>query len=556
MRDFEEEGEGMTTNVKQFDTLSEPEAEPRRRHTTASQPRDTLHTRSDLFIPQQTAGNLAIQRSMKQRLRVYPKLKVNQSNNPHEQEADRVAEKIARTDDSSKVDVVQSKSSSQTTTTSSFFGNMIDHSLRGTRVHGRALPLSIRESMEDKFGADFSDVLLHTDAKAHQMSNSFGANALTQGKDIYFNEGRYDPTSQEGNRLIAHELAHVVQQGDAASRHVQFDLMETLPTALGYFEIEMVTHSAPVAAPNNPGMEGHMRFFPDPHGPYSAQIGLIQVANLTDIGGVTTPASGAPIDWSHVGAGQESGRQDLMTTGIGGSPPGWYVDSLTAAHARGTSIGPNYIEQTGIGPDNYFGWLRSPTDWHEASLYDYPSSSVDVDFEFETAAKATDTQTIYGSLHWGFGTRSGVVQNEHVKAFDAESAIFNEALERFRGYYTHEPIVIYFDTNSDVPIAGEEAKILGVLDYFNRYPDVQIQLAGYADERGSAGHNADLSLRRALNVQNLAVSLGFDPSRFDTPIGMGETTSFATGSDPGTLRANRRVVMSFERTAITPIVMP
>lgn len=141
-------------------------------------------------------------------------------------------------------------------------------------------------------------------------------------------------------------------------------------------------------------------------------------------------------------------------------------------------------------------------------------------------------------------------------AIDAELAIFNEALERFRGYYTHEPIVIYFDTNNDAPIAGEEAKIAGVLDYLKRYPDVQIQLDGYADERGRADLNADLSLRRAFNVQNLAVTLGVDPSRFDTPIGMGASTSFAKGSDAGTWRANRRVVMSFVRTATTPIVMP
>lgn len=541
----------MTKSTKQYKKFSKPKTELGHKHTAAQQPG---YKTGGWFHLQQSAGNLAIQRSMKQTLRVYPKLQVNQSTNAFEQDANSVAEKISRAGDPTRLDVTQRVNSIATTNTSSPLGILIDQGLRETRGNGQPLPLSIRESMGERLGVDFSDVRIHSDAKAQQISNSFGANAFTQGKDIYFNAGKYDPTSQEGGRLLTHELAHVVQQGGVPSGHIQFDLMETLPTALGYFEIEMTAHSAPIPPPNRSGMEGHIRFFPDPHGPYSAQIGLIQVANVTDIAGATTPASGAPVDWTGT---PESGRQDLMTTGINGAPPGWFVDSQTATHAQGTSIGPNYIEQWGIAPpQNSFGWLRSPTDWHETSLYDYPASSFDVDYAFETAAKATDTQTIYGSLQWGFGIRSGAVQNEHVNAFDAESAIFNEALERFRGYYTHEPIVIYFDTNSDVPIAGEEAKISGVLDYLNRYPDVQIQLDGYADERGNAAHNADLSLRRALNVQNLAVTLGVDSSRFDTPIGLGATTSFATGSDPGTWRANRRVVMSFERTATTPIAMP
>lgn len=409
----------MTTNTKQFDKVSRPETELEHKHTATQQPECRT---GDWFHPQQAAGNVAVQRLMKQRLRVYPKLKVNQSNNPHEQEADREAEKISHADGSTRLDVVQRTSSVENT--SSLVGSMIDYGLRGTRGYGQPLPLSVRESMEDKFGANFSDVRLHTDGQAHQISNSFGANAFTQGKDIYFNAGKYDPSSQEGNRLLTHELAHVVQQGNTASELIQFDLMRTLPTALGYFEIEMATRNAPVPPPNDPGMEGHIRFFPDPYGSYSAQFGLIQVANETDIAGTTTPASGTPVDWTHVGAGQESGRQDLMTTGLelfrrkDGAPPGSFIDTVTQGHPRSSSYGPNYLEPYGESPgDNEYGWLRSPTDWHETSLYDYPQSSFDVDFDFETAAKATDTQTIYGSLHWGFGIRSGVVQNEYVNGY-------------------------------------------------------------------------------------------------------------------------------------------
>lgn len=423
---------------------------------------------------------------------------------------------------------------------------------------GKPLGSTVREHMETTLKADFSAVRVHTDGLANDTAQALGANAFTRGNDIYFNQGRYDPESSAGRRLLAHELTHVVQQDGTASQQIQCDLMSTIPTslrpgALGYFEIEMADRAAP-----RPGLEGHIRFFPDPAGPYSAQIGLIQVVNVTDMRGVTAPASGSSVNWSHVGTGAEAGRQALMTTGVDGAPPGWFVDAQTATHPPGISTtGPDYMDQwTSPPPDNEFGWLRSPTDVHQASLYDYPWFSFDVDFDFETVAKATDTQTVYGTLHWGFGIRSKVVQNEYARAVDAQSTTFDEALERFRGYYQHEPIVLYFDTDVDTPVAGEEAKIMGVLDYLRRYPDVHLEIDGYADERGNSAHNADLSLRRTLNVQTLVAALGIDPTRIDAAIGWGESHAFAPGPAAGSLRANRRVVISFVRTASTPIRMP
>src|SRR3989442_10479813 len=103
-----------------------------------------------------------------------------------------------------------------------------------------------------------------------------------------------------------------------------------------------------------------------------------------------------------------------------------------------------------------------------------------------------------------------------------------------------------------MPIAGEDAKIRDVLDYLNRYSDVMVQIEGYADERGSVAHNNELSLRRASNVERLAVAMGVDPSRIEYAVGWGETTEFSAGSparSAGALRANRRAVVTFGRTA-------
>jgi hypothetical protein len=79
---------------------------------------------------------------------------------------------------------------------------------------GAGQPLSgeILAEMEHAFGADFSGVNIHTDAEAVRLNEQLHSQAFTRGQDIFFNEGMYRPETSEGKRLLAHELAHVVQQ--------------------------------------------------------------------------------------------------------------------------------------------------------------------------------------------------------------------------------------------------------------------------------------------------------------------------------------------------------
>ena len=78
---------------------------------------------------------------------------------------------------------------------------------------GSPLPGGVRSQMESGFGTDFGNVRVHTDSHAAQMNREVGAQAFTHGSDIYFNEGKFNPGSQSGQHLIAHELTHTVQQG-------------------------------------------------------------------------------------------------------------------------------------------------------------------------------------------------------------------------------------------------------------------------------------------------------------------------------------------------------
>jgi outer membrane protein OmpA-like peptidoglycan-associated protein len=126
---------------------------------------------------------------------------------------------------------------------------------------------------------------------------------------------------------------------------------------------------------------------------------------------------------------------------------------------------------------------------------------------------------------------------------------FDIALERFRTFFTHEPVIVYFDTDRDTPGAAEAAKLAEVTSWMALHSDVQLEIDGFADERGSAAHNADLSQRRADVVAALLIGRGVDPARITSASGRGETASFAAGAEAGQLQANRRVRIRFVRTA-------
>lgn len=81
------------------------------------------------------------------------------------------------------------------------------------RSSGQPLDAATRAFMEPRFGHDFSKVRVHTGPQADESAHAVSALAYTVGRDIVFRADEYQPTSNVGQRLLAHELAHVVQQG-------------------------------------------------------------------------------------------------------------------------------------------------------------------------------------------------------------------------------------------------------------------------------------------------------------------------------------------------------
>ncbi len=82
---------------------------------------------------------------------------------------------------------------------------------------GQQLDTKTRKFMEPRLGHDFSKVRIHTDAQAAESARSVNALAYTVGRDVVFGSGQYMPGTNEGQRLITHELTHVVQQGRSST---------------------------------------------------------------------------------------------------------------------------------------------------------------------------------------------------------------------------------------------------------------------------------------------------------------------------------------------------
>jgi hypothetical protein len=85
------------------------------------------------------------------------------------------------------------------------------------RTGGDQLPVAMLSRLSDSLGQDLGDVRVHTGAESAAAADALSANAFAVGRDIHFADGKYQPDSPEGQRLIAHEVAHTVQQGSGAA---------------------------------------------------------------------------------------------------------------------------------------------------------------------------------------------------------------------------------------------------------------------------------------------------------------------------------------------------
>ncbi len=106
---------------------------------------------------------------------------------------------------------------------------VVSQTLRSTSQHGQPLDGATRNSMERAFGRNLGDVRTHTGPEAEQASAALGARAFTAGRDVYFGRGQYQPGTAEGDRLLAHELTHTIQQSNTPAASPQGKLTVSDP---------------------------------------------------------------------------------------------------------------------------------------------------------------------------------------------------------------------------------------------------------------------------------------------------------------------------------------
>jgi len=147
------------------------------------------------------------------------KLVIGASNDPLEQEADRVAEQVlagnapANTQPGHAAIQATPPAIQRHTVANNDAAQCAPASVAQVLASpGQALQADLRQDMSRRFGHDFSAVRVHAGAAAAQSAREVDARAYTVGKQIVFDAGEYAPGSPSGRRLLAHELTHVVQQ--------------------------------------------------------------------------------------------------------------------------------------------------------------------------------------------------------------------------------------------------------------------------------------------------------------------------------------------------------
>ena len=132
----------------------------------------------------------------------------------------------------------------------------VSDQINATKGNGNSLDVSTRSFMESRFGSDFSDVKIHTNEDAVQLNRELNAKAFTVGNDIYFNNGHYQPGTDFGKHLLAHELTHTLQQNKQSDytastkilRSCNLDLSEyAQQNCTGSIQVGATTISMPIA---------------------------------------------------------------------------------------------------------------------------------------------------------------------------------------------------------------------------------------------------------------------------------------------------------------------
>jgi hypothetical protein len=426
-----------TAPVHQPDTHAQNFSNPQQTYRRAMQAPDRL-TPADVSHLQSTVGNRAVQRMLAQSRQPAPdpaaeavsqpgpELRLGPTRDRYESEASAVADHVTNSLNGTAPQQASPAAPSiqrMAHDTGSSLDPGIAQEIQQTRG-GKSLDGTIRRKMESQFGTSFGNVRLHTDSRADTLNRSLDARAFTKGRDIFFRSGEYNPGTQQGQHLLAHELTHIVQQSQGT---VQREVIQRVPTV----DTDGGTWKANVYQVVPDGAEIELEFAPNDT-VNATKIGLIQTSLKVERGkNFDTQAradyeSGAFQMPAQKRKAQRSDgvrhidRDVRMNNPIYGAPdlangqsisatPKGKLDMSAKAQRNGTA--QNY--QLGHRYKSLFG-LK--TNKRSAKLYDKPNlpgavSALEKDrnaksnMTFETTAVAlsgSQAGRYYGSVQWGF----------------------------------------------------------------------------------------------------------------------------------------------------------
>lgn len=263
------------------------------------------------------------------------------------------------------------------------------HTLRSV---GQRLKPSLRNFMEPRFGYDFGQVRVHTGQESSKLSQTIGAKAFTVGNNIFFNDKYFRPDSHDGKHLLAHELAHTLQQTGGEKR------IQRKPTNWGHFKAS--TYKILNVGGRDVGADMKLEFHPDKKKVNAKKIGLVQTVDQK-IGKRTeakNPTKANHIVKSGHGKGRMIDRRSQYTN------PLYAADTAKSTHKLGDTPTHRSWGQHGW---HYFDAAKNAKT-QEAVLIDRPQMGAYPEKKsqtFETAALAVEGVQVgqwMGSVKWGW----------------------------------------------------------------------------------------------------------------------------------------------------------
>jgi len=370
---------------------------------------------------------------------IQPKLMVNTPGDVYEQEADRIADQVmampahpAFSGAPPRIQRFSGQSNEQTEAAPA----SVDQALASP---GRPLEAALRQDMEQRFGHDFSSVRVHSGTIAEQSAQDVNAHAYTLGQNIVFGAGRFIPETHEGRRLLAHELAHVVQQRNAIDPHpVLRRAAKTAKTSAGEFVADPYDPMRVLGAGGiTAGYGANITITFKANDRVDAEkIAFVQTAlsmkdgkvhNRFDAGEKKKVNESRMIPSGKPGAGTHIDQlPDVRTPlyGMTGNRGDDLSEPEPAKNMKLTEIGWHY-KDAGGNPQNHDAMMHDEPDLTSGDVYTKASDVMSQEWsqQFETSALAIaghQKGTVYGSVEWGW-KRSVSDERTHLSEFKTKS---------------------------------------------------------------------------------------------------------------------------------------